>query len=276
MNWVHKYKPRKFENVIEQEHIVDILSKIEILPHMIFHGPVGCGKTIMSQILIRKLYGDNIENKVLHFDASCDFTIEIVRVNIKNFARTKSKGSGPDYKMIIIEDADTLSISTQLALFRIIENYSHITRFCLICNSINKLLDSLKSRCAALNFYPISDEGIRGKLKAITEVEELEYVNIDKIVRFANGDMRKAIVNLQFGIRDIPMDNLLKAIEERKFDGIQESIYELMDNRYSGRRIFRKIFKIVMDRPEICYTCSKVDGQCNETIQLLKVCSHFT
>jgi len=276
MNWVHKYKPRKFEDIIEQEHIVNILSKIEILPHMIFHGPNGCGKTIMSQILIRELYGDNIDNKVLHFDASCDFTIEIVRVNIKNFARTKSKGSGPDYKIIIIEDADTLSISTQLALFRIIENYSHITRFCLICNSINKLLDSLKSRCAALNFYPISYEGVKRKLETIIDAEKLEDIEIDKIVGFANGDMRKAIVNLQFGIRDIPMDNLLKSIEDKNFDNIQKSIYELMDNKYSGKRVLKELFNMVMDRPKICYTCAKVDGQCEETIQLLKVCSHFT
>ena len=142
--------------------------------------------------------------------------------------------------------------------------------------NVVELKEDIATVKTEVNHISETVDKMSAQLALNSEVEELEYVNIDKIVRFANGDMRKAIVNLQFGIRDIPMDNLLKAIEERKFDGIQESIYELMDNRYSGRRIFRKIFKIVMDRPEICYTCSKVDGQCNETIQLLKVCSHFT
>lgn len=280
MNWVHKYKPRKFNDVIEQEHIIEILDKIKTLPHMIFHGTHGIGKTLISQILIKKLYGDNIINKVLQMDSSCDYTIDIIKNNIKNFARIKAKGSGPNYKIIIIEDADTMSSSTQLALFRIIENYSHITRFCLICNSINKLSESLRSRCSSFYFSPISDEGITKKINYIIEHEKLENIDLKRILKISNGDIRKAINSLQTNSLNnrVPMNKLFEALINKNFNDIQESIYELIGQNYSKKEILNNIFMMSLENNmiDIVKICAMVNGKCDEKIQLMEICSHFT
>lgn len=280
MNWVHKYKPRKFDDVIEQEHIIEILDKIKTLPHMIFNGPHGTGKTLVSQILIKKLYGEDIVNKVLQLDSSCDYTIDIIKNNIKNFARIKAKGGGPNYKIIIIEDADTMSTSTQLALFRIIENYSHITRFCLICNSINKLSDSLRSRCSSFYFPLISEEGMAKKLNYIIDQEKLENIDLKRIVKIGNGDMRKAINSLQLNSlnEEVPMNRLYEALNNKNFNDIQESIYELDRQNYSKKEILTNIFMMALENNmlDIVKICAMVNGKCNEKIQLMEICSNFT
>lgn len=280
MNWVHKYKPRKFDDVIEQEHVIKILENINTLPHMIFHGPHGVGKTLISQILIKKLYGEDIVNKVLQLDSSCDYTIDVIKNNIKNFARIKAKGSGPNYKIIIVEDADTMSTSTQLALFRIIENYSHITRFCLICNSINKLSDSLRSRCSNFYFPSISDEGISEKINYIIKDEKLENIDLKRIIKVANGDIRRAINSLQINDlnKEVPMNNLFEELNNKNFDKIQKSIYELIDQNYPKKEILNNIFMMALENNmnDIVKICAMVNGKCDEKIQIMEICSNFT
>ena len=280
MNWVHKYKPRNFDDVIEQEHIIEILDKIKTLPHMIFHGPHGTGKTLVSQILIKKLYGEDIVNKVLQLDSACEDTLDIIKNIIKNFARIKAKGCGPNYKIIIIEDADTMSTSTQLALFRIIENYSHITRFCLICNSINKLSDSLRSRCSSFYFPLISEEGMAKKLNYIIDQEKLENIDLKRIVKIGNGDMRKAINSLQLNSlnEEVPMNKLYEALNNKNFNDIQESIYELDGQNYSKKEILNNIFTMALENNmlDIVKICAMVNGKCDEKIQLMEICSNFT
>jgi DNA polymerase III delta prime subunit len=213
-------------------------------------------------------------------DFSCDYTIDIIKNNIKNFARIKAKGNGPNYKIIIIEDADTMSASTQLSLFRIIENYSHITRFCLICNSINKLSDSLRSRCFSFYFSPISDKGIAKKLNYIINQEKLEDINLKRIIKISNGDIRKAINNLHINDlnKDISMNRLFETLNNKNFNDIQEEIYKLFQQNYYKKEILNNIFMMALENnmSDIVKICATINGKCNEKIQLMEICSHFT
>jgi replication factor C subunit 3/5 len=199
--WVEKYRPQTFNNIISNEQNLIILKNMLLggsLPHLLFHGTSGTGKTSTIMALIKELYKNNVNLMVMKLDASDDRGINSVREEIKGFAEKKNmfqKG----VKLIILDEADSMTFDAQFALRRIIEKYSDTTRFCLICNYENKIIPAIRSRCANFRFNPIEKKNILITLNNISKNEKLiiEDNSIEIIANLSNGDLRKAINLLQ-------------------------------------------------------------------------------
>jgi replication factor C subunit 3/5 len=199
--WTEKYRPVNFKQIVGQDKNVIMLEKMIIngsLPHLLFHGKSGTGKTSLIMSLVNKIYGRNNPFMVMKLDASDDRGINTVREEIKGFADKMTPGNN-GIKLIILDEADSMTYDAQFALRRIIEIYSDNTRFCLICNYENKIIPAIKSRCVNLRFLPIKNDIIINKIKEICSIEEINYTVdcINSIAVISNGDLRKAINMLQ-------------------------------------------------------------------------------
>jgi replication factor C subunit 3/5 len=199
--WVEKYRPTNISDIISNNENINILSSMLAngsLPHLLFHGTSGTGKTSLILALARELYGNNINLMVMKLDASDDRGINSVREEIKGFAERKNMFSS-GVKLIILDEADSMTFDAQFALRKIIEKYSISTRFCLICNYENKIIPAIRSRCANFRFNPISNDQIVNVLEKICTNEKLDYtIDVLNIIGIlCNGDLRKSINLLQ-------------------------------------------------------------------------------
>ena len=199
--WIEKYRPHNFDEIIGQDKNITILNNMiskNSLPHLLFYGKSGTGKTSTIMSIANRLYGKNKTFMVMRLDASDDRGINTVREEIKGFA-DKMTPFNNSVKLIILDEADSMTYDAQFALRRIIEIYSDNTRFCLICNYENKIIPPIKARCINIRFYPIDKNIIINKLKFIAENEMIKYSedSIATIASIANGDLRKAINMLQ-------------------------------------------------------------------------------
>ena len=199
--WIEKYRPREFEEIIGQDKNINMLNKMisnGSLPHLIFHGKSGTGKTSTIMSIANKLYGNKKTFMVMKLDASDDRGINTVREEIKGFA-DKMTPFNNGVKLIILDEADSMTYEAQFALRRIIEKYSDNTRFCLICNYENKIIPPIKARCVNIRFYPIKKNIIINRLLKICSLEKINYTDecIESIAIISNGDLRKAINMLQ-------------------------------------------------------------------------------
>lgn len=210
--WIEKYRPKTLSEITSQSTTTNILQKSlhsANLPHMLFYGPPGTGKTSTILALAHELYGPNlIHSRVLELNASDERGISIVRDRIKNFARLavsnptkedKEKYPCPPYKLIILDEADSMTSDAQSALRRTMENYANVTRFCLICNYVTKIIDPLASRCSKFRFRSLDQKMGIERLKYITEKENVNISddNIIEILRVCEGDLRRAVNLLQ-------------------------------------------------------------------------------
>ena len=199
--WIEKYRPKKIDDIIGHKQNIDTIKKLlenESLPHLLFHGSPGTGKTSMILAIATKIYGKNIRLMVLKLDASDDRGINSVRDDIKGFAG-KTNMFQKGIKLIILDEVDAMTFDAQFALRRIIEIYSTTVRFCLICNYENKIIPAIRSRCANFRFSNIDNDNICLKLEQIVQSEKLICENgvLDVIARISKGDLRKAINLLQ-------------------------------------------------------------------------------
>jgi replication factor C subunit 2/4 len=206
INWIEKYRPNKLNDITAQEHIIKPLESTLLkgqLPHLLFYGPAGCGKTSTILALCKQMFGKDWKNRVYEFNASDERGINVIRDKIKNYAKRSIINSKVDenhqYKIIILDEADIMTNESQFALRRIIEQNSNVTRFCIICNYMNKIIDPIVSRCAKFRFYPLLDEQIKKKLILICKNEKVKYTSniLDRIIELSKGDMRQAINFLQ-------------------------------------------------------------------------------
>jgi len=215
--WVEKYRPKNLNDIASQEHAVKVLEKqvsTGNLPHMLFYGPPGTGKTSTILALAKQLYGPNLyKSRVLELNASDERGISIVRQKIKNFARLTVSNPTPEdlknypcppYKIIILDEADSMTNDAQSALRRTMETYANITRFALVCNYITRIIDPLASRCSKFRFKLLNSENSLNRLKYIANEEHLnleklqgEDAVLNEVLRISNGDLRKAITYLQ-------------------------------------------------------------------------------
>ncbi|KAI0041547.1 P-loop containing nucleoside triphosphate hydrolase protein [Auriscalpium vulgare] len=215
--WVEKYRPKTIDDVSSQEHIVAVLEKTlnsTNLPHMLFYGPPGTGKTSTILALSRQLFGpDNFRTRVLELNASDERGISIVREKIKNFARQTPRAQTvasdgktypcPPYKIIILDEADSMTQDAQGALRRIMETYARITRFCLVCNYVTRIIEPLASRCSKFRFRPLDSSSTTTRLQYIAATEQVAVTPpvISTLISTSSGDLRRAITYLQSAAR---------------------------------------------------------------------------
>ena len=230
--WVEKYRPTKLSEVVHHPNIIYSLRKLlkkGKLPHMLFYGCSGTGKTSTILAVAKKLYDDNMNFMVLELNASDDRGINIVREEIKEFAESINMFK-TGIKLIILDEADSMTYDAQFALRRVIEKYSYNTRFCLICNYINKIIPAIRSRCMQFRFSPIDKPSVKKYVNYICDKEDVKINEggYDSIVNLTNGDLRKAI-------------NLLQSVNMAYEEVNEENSYYTM-----GVPSYKEIKKIVL------------------------------
>jgi len=199
--WAEKYRPKSLKDVINQKHVIERLQafvKEKSIPHCLFAGPAGIGKTTAALAMAQDLYGEAWRQNVLELNASDARGIDVIRGEVKEFARMRAIGEVP-YKLIILDEADNLTADAQHALRRTMENYTRTTRFILICNYSSKIIDPIQSRCAVFRFKPLSEKDVREFIRRIVEGEKLKIDEggIKAIIDISEGDLRRVANLLQ-------------------------------------------------------------------------------
>lgn len=232
--WIEKYRPSKLSKIISHENMGEILKKCIIsgdIPNMIMYGPPGIGKTSIIRAFANDFYGDNVMNMTIEINASEERGIDVVRnkivsfANISNFIETTRK-----IRMIILDEADSMTVDAQIALTNVMDTYSSSCRYCLVCNYIKKIHYSIISRCIKMRFKPLTGNIIFDHVRYICEEEKINITDkgITTIIELSHGDMRKILNVLQ----SIKMTN--NKIDEKDvvkyLDKISdEKIYEIID-----------------------------------------------
>lgn len=199
--WVEKYRPRRLSDVINQREVVERLKKFvaeKNIPHMLFAGPPGTGKTTVAHALAHDLYGENYRQYMLELNASDERKIEVIRTKVKEFARSKVVGEVP-FKIVLLDEADNMTADAQQALRRLMELYSANTRFILTANYPSKIIEPIQSRCAVFRFVALRKEDVTPRLMFICQNEKVKCHEkaLETIYEISEGDMRKAINILQ-------------------------------------------------------------------------------
>lgn len=214
---MEKYRPKRLEDVSHQEEVVATLQnaiKTNRLPHLLLYGPPGTGKTSVALALCRSLWHPSQwSRRVLELNASDERGISVVRDKMKTFASlavpqstnnyfSKNKDEpqypNPPFKIIILDEADTVTPAAQAALRRIIEATSKVTRFILICNYVTRIIEPLASRCAKFRFQPLPMDSMVARLSSIAQQESVHNIQqVTDILSLCQGDMRRAVMTLQ-------------------------------------------------------------------------------
>lgn len=315
--WVEKYRPKCVDEVAFQEEVVAVLKKSlegADLPNLLFYGPPGTGKTSTILAAARELFGPELyRQRVLELNASDERGIQVVREKVKNFAQLTVAGTRPDgktcppYKIIILDEADSMTAPAQAALRRTMEKESRTTRFCLICNYISRIIEPLTSRCSKFRFKPLANQIQEGRLLEICEKENLKYSkeSIGALVQVSEGDLRKAITFLQGAARlsvdkeitertiteiagVVPpktIDNLLEICFKGTFEKLEVAVRNIVDDGYAATQTLTQLHEAIIENGDLndrqksaIAEKMAVVGKCladgaDEFLQLLSLCS---
>ena len=201
--WVEKYRPMKLSSIVNQKEVIgslkSLLKNVSEIPHLMFSGSAGVGKTTTALCLAREILGEYWKNYTLELNASDERGINMVRERVKKFARFSGLDTKIPFKLIILDEADEMTSDAQTALRRIIEDTSKHCRFILIANNISKIIEPLQSRCAVFKFTRISEKEVVAYLEEICKKEKIKFdeKGFRTIYSYSEGDMRHSINILQ-------------------------------------------------------------------------------
>lgn len=316
--WVEKYRPKQVKDVAHQEEVVRVLTntlETSNCPHMLFYGPPGTGKTTTALAIAHQLFGPELyKSRVLELNASDDRGINVVRTKIKNFAAVAVGSSNhsvgypcPPFKIIILDEADSMTEDAQNALRRTMETYSKVTRFFFICNYISRIIEPLASRCAKFRFKPLSEDIMSSRILHICREEglNLDPEALSTLGSISQGDLRRAITYLQGAARlvgssisakdlinvsgVIPaavVQALFNACKSGQFELANKEVNNIIAEGYPVSQMLSQLFDVIVvaeeisdeQKARICKRLAEadkclVDGA-DEYLQLLDVASH--
>ncbi len=223
--WVEKYRPEKLDEIIDQKEIIrglkNLIKNPEEIPHLLFAGPAGVGKTTTALCVAKGLLGEEWQRDTLELNASDERGIKMVRERVKEFAAvmkltTNNKEDNRPFRIIILDEADEMTQEAQTALRRIIEDSSRTTRFIFICNYLTQIIEPIQSRCVVFRFTRLTNEDIVGHLKVICQKEGVKYDDkaLTQIYAATSGDLRHSINILQAaaGMGSVSLPNVVASI----------------------------------------------------------------
>lgn len=238
--WTEKYRPMKLDDVIGQDGIANRLKayvKSRSMPHLMFAGPAGTGKTTAALCMAREFFGD-ISHDFLEMNASDERGIDVVRVKIKDFARTRPLTG--EFKIIFLDEADALTPEAQNALRRTMENYTKTCRFILSCNYSSKIIEPIQSRCAIFRFKKVTRDAVRKRLEYILNSEGIGFTSegISAILYVAEGDMRRAVNMLQSAatLGDVNEENVYGIAASARPEEIQNIMALAINQKFLDAR----------------------------------------
>ncbi len=241
--WAEKYRPKTLSDIINQKEIVERLRsfvRFRNVPHCIFAGPPGTGKTTAALCLSRDLYGEAHREHIMELNASDERGIDVVRDTVKTFARMKSIGEIP-FKIMILDEADNMTSDAQQALRRTMERYTGTCRFILCANYSGKIIEPIQSRCAPFRFSYLPREEHNHHLRHIAEIEKIKLSDdgLAAIFEICGGDLRRAINTLQStASMNKPVDsNIVYSITGRASPAdVQKMIKTALDGNFVDAR----------------------------------------
>jgi len=270
--WIEKYRPARLADIVGQDEIVERLTsyvKTGNLPHLLFTGSAGVGKTTAAVTLSREFFGETWQMNFRELNASDERGIDVVRNQIKQFARTSPLGDAT-FKVLFLDEADALTTDAQAALRRTMETYAQTCRFILSCNYSSKIIDPIQSRCAIYRFKPLGAQAIKEEISRIASCEGLVVTEkaVDAIVYIAQGDMRKAINALQgaaiisptieekmvyaitSNARPDEIEELLAVSLSGDFDGAESLLATLLHERgIAPNELINQCYRALIKRP---------------------------